>query len=103
MPEGVFTWLTDPSAVPHGGESIVELIERIASWLDTQRNAGPTIAFTHPAVIRSAIIHTLSAPAQSFWRIDVAPLTLTDLRHNGRAWTIRSSAVPLSQHEIDAV
>jgi broad specificity phosphatase PhoE len=102
-PEGVAAWLTDPSSTPHGGESIMDLIERVASWLDSQRDSGHTIAVTHPAVIRSTIIHALSAPAQSFWRIDIAPLTITDLRHNGRAWTIRSSAVPLSQHQNNAV
>jgi broad specificity phosphatase PhoE len=101
-PGGVAAWLTDPAATPHGGESIVDLIERIATWLDFQRNTGHTIAVTHPAVIRSAIIHSLSAPAQSFWRIDIAPLTLTDLRHNGRSWTIRSTAVPLSQYEPES-
>jgi broad specificity phosphatase PhoE len=98
-PESVAVWLTDPTATPHGGESIVDLIERIADWLDTQRDAGHTIAVTHPAIIRSAIIHTLSAPAQSFWRIDIAPLTFTDLRHNGRTWTLRSTAVPLSHRD----
>jgi broad specificity phosphatase PhoE len=102
-PEGVAAWLTDPHSAPHGGESTFDLIERIATWLDAQRDSGHTIAVTHPAVIRSTIIHTLSAPAQSFWRIDIAPLTITDLRYNGRAWTIRSSATPLSQHEIDTV
>jgi broad specificity phosphatase PhoE len=97
--ESIATWLTDPSATPHNGESITDLIARTATWLNTLHDSGHTIAVTHPAIIRSAIIHTLSAPAQSFWRIDIAPLTLTDLRHNGRAWTLRSTAVPLSHHD----
>ena len=28
-------WLTDPAAAPHGGESIVDLIDRVAGWLES--------------------------------------------------------------------
>jgi broad specificity phosphatase PhoE len=96
-PEGVMAWLTDAVASPHGGESIIDLINRVGRWLDEQRDAGHTLAVTHPAVIRGAIVHALQAPAQSFWRIDIAPLSLTDLRFNGRVWTVRSTACPLQR------
>jgi broad specificity phosphatase PhoE len=98
-PQAVTQWLTDPSASPHQGDSITNLIIRIAAWLDTLATdaAIHTIAITHPAVIRAAILHTLNAPPLSFWRIDIAPLTLTDLRHNGRTWTLRSAGIPLTQ------
>jgi broad specificity phosphatase PhoE len=97
QPEEVFAWLTDPGAAPHGGESILQLITRIGAWLEEQRAPDHTIAVTHPAVIRSALIHTLQAPPSSFWRIDIAPLSLTDLRWNGRVWTVRSSGCALVQ------
>src|SRR5580698_4850716 len=92
-PEDIAAWLTDPSATPHEGESITDLLARTATWLNTLANSGHTIAITHPAIIRTAIIHILNAPPQSFWRIDIAPLTVTDLRHNGRTWTLRSTAI----------
>jgi broad specificity phosphatase PhoE len=95
QPEEVFAWLTDPGAAPHGGESILQLTVRIGSWLEEQRVPGHTIAVTHPAVIRSAIVHILQAPTLSFWRIDIAPLSVTDLRWNGRVWTLRSSGCAL--------
>jgi broad specificity phosphatase PhoE len=95
QPEEVCAWLTDPGAAPHGGESIMQLIARIGGWLDEQRAPDHTIAVTHPAVIRSAMVHALQAPPLSFWRIDVAPLSLTDLRWNGRVWTVRSSGCAL--------
>lgn len=95
-PEGVATWLADPTASPHRGESIANLIDRVGRWLDQQRENGHTIAVTHPAVIRSAVVHILNAPFQSFWRVDIAPLSLTDLRFNGKVWTLRSSATTLS-------
>jgi broad specificity phosphatase PhoE len=95
QPEQVFLWLTDPGAAPHGGESILQLITRIGDWLEQQRAVDQTIAVTHPAVIRSALVHTLQSPPSSFWRIDIAPLSLTDLRWNGRVWTVRSSGCAL--------
>ncbi|MBB5315960.1 histidine phosphatase family protein [Tunturibacter empetritectus] len=97
-PAPIALWLTDPTATPHKGESITALITRIGDWLTTLtvEDTIHTIAITHPAVIRAAILYTLNAPPQSFWRIDIAPLTLTDLRHNGRTWTLRASAIPLA-------
>jgi broad specificity phosphatase PhoE len=93
--EGIVAWLTDPSEAPHGGESIVNLIGRVGRWLDDRGDSGHSIVVTHPAVIRSAIVHALRAPAQAFWRIDIAPLSLTDLRFNGKHWTLRSAACAL--------
>lgn len=94
-PDKVLTWLTDAAAKPHGGESILELIGRVDRWLTEQREAGHVIAVTHPSVIRAAIVSALNAPPQAFWRIDIAPLSVTDLRFNGRVWTLRSSSCGL--------
>lgn len=33
-PSAVMEWLSDPSAAPHGGESVRELCERVGAWLD---------------------------------------------------------------------
>jgi broad specificity phosphatase PhoE len=94
-PDNVLAWLTDVAATPHGGESISELIDRVGRWFKAQSGAGHIIAVTHPAVIRAAIVCVLEAPPQAFWRIDIAPLSLTDLRFNGRVWTLRSSSCGL--------
>jgi broad specificity phosphatase PhoE len=96
QPVEVFAWLTDPAAVPHGGESILQLITRIGDWLEEQRAMDHTIAVTHPAVIRSALVHALLSPPSSFWRIDIAPLSVTDLRWNGRVWTVRCNGCALA-------
>jgi broad specificity phosphatase PhoE len=97
-PEDVADWLTNPAAAPHGGESIVNFIGRTGRWLEEQREAGHTLAITNPALIRSAIIYVLEAPPHAFWRIDIAPLSLSDLRFNGRAWTVRSIGCPLQRN-----
>jgi broad specificity phosphatase PhoE len=96
-PAGLAAWLTDVEATPHGGESVAQLIARVGAWLEKQTNAGHTVAVTHPAVIRGAILCCLQAPLSSFWRLDIAPLSLTDLRFNGNLWTARSSGCPLSR------
>lgn len=88
-PDNMMAWLTDPAAAPHGGESVKDLVARVGRWLDEQREAGHTLAITHPAVIRAAVVYALDAPLQLFWRIDVSPLSLTDLRFTGRVWTLR--------------
>ena len=102
-PDGIGAWLTDPDAAPHGGESLVNLIGRVSGWLNEHHNAGHTIVVTHPAVIRSAIVHVLGAAPQTFWRIDIAPLSLTDIRFNGNAWTLRSIACPLPERNESSV
>jgi broad specificity phosphatase PhoE len=93
--EGVLAWLRDPSSAPHGGESLESLVVRVGSWIDEQRAAKHTIAVTHPAVIRAGVVHVLQMPVHTFWRIEVAPLTMTDLRFSGNLWTVRCSGCPL--------
>jgi broad specificity phosphatase PhoE len=89
-PSGLEAWFTDTEVSPHGGESFVQLISRVGSWLERQTVAGHTVAVTHPSVIRAAILCSLQAPHNSFWRVDIAPLSVTDLRFNGKLWTVRS-------------
>jgi broad specificity phosphatase PhoE len=100
-PHEVALWLSAPEAAPHGGESIRDLIARVAGWLGEQAKSGRTIAVTHPAVIRGIIVSLVEAPAQAFWRIDVVPLTLTDIRFNGRSWSLRSAGVPLTKETVE--
>jgi broad specificity phosphatase PhoE len=87
------TWLTDPGRAPHGGESIVELVERVAGWLKSLESqpddASQVCAVTHPAVVRAAILVALDAPPKSFWRIDVAPLSRTVMHFRDQCWRLR--------------
>ncbi len=93
-PEAVAEWMRDPGAAPHGGESILALMERVATWLDAQSGvSGQTVAVTHAAVIRAAIVHAIEAGPRSFWRVDIAPLSLTRLSSNNGRWTLASVGV----------
>lgn len=98
-PDGIRRWLTDIDAAPHGGESIANFLARIKRWLAVQHGSGHTLVVTHPAVIRAAVVLALQAPAQSFWRIDIPPVSITDLRWNGGFWNLRSSGCPFSGYE----
>ena len=90
-PRKLVSWMRDPSSAPHNGESIPQVMERVAAWIaERGRDPGHTVAVTHAAVIRAAIVHVILAPLPSFWRIDVVPMSRTELRTNGRRWVLRS-------------
>jgi broad specificity phosphatase PhoE len=89
QPEAVQAWMLDPDAAPHGGESLAVFAARIAGWLDVQAEGnGRLAAVTHGEVIKAAVVHALSAPLTAFWRIDAAPLAVTELHAHGGRWTI---------------
>lgn len=86
-PADLFTWMTDPDARPHAGETLTELLVRVSRWLGTLPDARIAVV-THPAVVRAAVLHVLGAPPASFWRIDIAPLSQTWLSHHGGRWQL---------------
>jgi broad specificity phosphatase PhoE len=57
--------------------------------------ASHGVAVTHAAVIRAVILVVLGADQEAFWRLDIGPLTATELRHDGRRWVLRSSGCAL--------
>jgi broad specificity phosphatase PhoE len=46
QPHGADSWLHDPAAAPHGGEPILDLMRRVATWSPTRRCAanGPSLS-----------------------------------------------------------
>jgi broad specificity phosphatase PhoE len=97
-PENVAAWLRDAAAAPHGGESVVDLMRRVAGWLDLRgRDAGHHIVITHASVIRAAVLHALKAPAECFWHVDIGPLSIIDLRNDGHRWTWRAPLLAAEQ------
>lgn len=90
-PEGVTQWLADPEAAPHGGEARSHLQARVGRWLaEMASSAGSTFAVTHPSVIRMVVLLVLEAPPAAFWRLDIEPLSLSELRVHRQRWTIRA-------------
>jgi broad specificity phosphatase PhoE len=90
-PEAVAEWIQNPAAAPHGGESVTALIARVSGWLDAQKSMpGVIVAVTHASVIRAAIVCALEAEPRSFWRVDIAPLSLTRLSGDRGRWSLVS-------------
>ncbi|MFF8594800.1 histidine phosphatase family protein [Streptomyces sp. NPDC015220] len=94
-PEAVGRWLTDPGCAPHGGESVRDLCKRVARWLaDAQAVAGRTLAVVEPEVVRAATVKALDLPVAAFWRLDVPPLTVTELSGRSGRWNLRLGRPP---------
>lgn len=116
-PEGLRAWSADPTAAPHGGESLLTLIARTAAWLRALGDAGyetpprpgrtpheggrriaesggKLVAITHPAVIRAAVVHVLGAPPEAFWTLDAEPLSHISLTLRGGHHRLRFAAPP---------
>jgi broad specificity phosphatase PhoE len=85
--EAVNRWLTDPAAAPHGGESLQQLIRRAGAWLDRVEGTRPVLAIADASFIRAAIVHAIGAKAQSYWRVDVAPLESVRLSGRRGRWS----------------
>lgn len=88
-PEGLASWFVDPGARPHGGESLTHFGARVGRFLKrAAARPGTTLAVTHGGVVRVAVVLSLSIPIESFWRIDIAPLSVTELHPRDGTWTI---------------
>lgn len=92
-PAGFRAWTTEPSAAPHGGESVEALLERVGGWLAGCRAfSGRTIAVAPGSVIKACMLHALAAPPTSYLRIDIEPMSAVTLVSDGRRWTVRFPA-----------
>jgi len=93
-PDALATWLRDPTAAPHGGESFADVVNRIQAWMDGLLLAsGSTLAITHPTIVRAAIVSALGAGPHASRHIDIAPLSRAKLSSDGRRWTL-SALIP---------
>lgn len=93
-PESMAAWFADADAAPHGGESLAAVARRVAALVERLASeSGHTIALTHAVPIRAAMVHVLGAPLSSVWKIDIEPLSLTELRSDGRRWVLHASGV----------
>lgn len=96
-PAAVDTWLGDPRATPHGGESLLAFVSRVGGWLDTRpaEDGGRIVAVAEPSVIRAALVYALKAPPSTYWNIDVRPLSTTTVTGHAGRWNLRFDGVPV--------
>lgn len=101
-PEAVRGWLGDPGHVPAGGASLLALIARVGQRLDglaaDRHSATPDPArmllVAEPDTVRAAVVHALGLPPQSFWRLDVRPLSVTRLSGRAGRWNLQLGDAP---------
>jgi broad specificity phosphatase PhoE len=95
-PAAFGAWRTDPAMAPEDGESLHDLLGRLASWLEGTAQLEPhTLVIADPAVIRAAVTVALEAGPASFWHFDIEPLSSTVLRHAHGQWRLRALGVDL--------
>ncbi|WP_336050975.1 histidine phosphatase family protein [Streptomyces sp. CA2R101] len=94
-PLAVSAWLSDPDFAGHGGESLRQLCDRVGAWLTrTALDAGRVLAVVEPDVVRAAAVCALGVPVEAFWRLDVPPLTVTELSGRGGRWNLGLGRAP---------
>ncbi|MFF2814959.1 histidine phosphatase family protein [Kitasatospora cineracea] len=99
-PQLISSWLSDPDFAPPGGEPVTALLSRVGGWLDAlPADTGRLLAVVEPAVVRAAVVHALALPPAAFWRLDVAPLTVTSLSGRAARWNLRCGA-PLTLRQL---
>ena len=90
-PSGLDTWLRDPYAAPHGGESLAELISRVGPVLDDHHwPDGRSVAVVTALVARALLVHALGAAPEVIFRIDIAPLSRALISRSQQTWRLTS-------------
>ncbi|MFD8295461.1 histidine phosphatase family protein [Streptomyces bauhiniae] len=86
--EALTRWLTDPDYAAPDGESVQDVCARVGHWLASVPD-GRTIAVVEPEVLRATVVHALALPTGTFWRLDIPPLTATELSGRSGRWNLR--------------
>jgi probable phosphoglycerate mutase len=79
-------WRDDPAFAPPGGESLMAVAERVASFCTERLHADSTVvAVSHVSPIKAAVAWALGADTDATWRmhLDVASVTRIDRRGDG--------------------
>lgn len=83
------SWRADPGYAAHGGESLLDLADRVSGLLaELRERSDRLVAVTHAAVVKAAVVHALRAPAEAVWDVDVAPSSRTELHATPTGWRV---------------
>lgn len=97
-PVAVSEWLCDATLAPHGGESIFTLMQRVKEFLATELpHHRQVIVVTHATIVRAAIVLAIKATPHSFWRIDIAPLSITKLSGVHNRWNLSAAGCTMTR------
>jgi len=96
-PAGLAAWTGDPDARPHGGETLAELVARVAAPLDqlaATAAPGRTVWVVAPLVCRAVVVAALAAPASVVLGLDVAHAGTVTLSRSAGRWRLQGLARP---------
>ncbi|HEY2812405.1 MAG TPA: histidine phosphatase family protein [Acidimicrobiales bacterium] len=89
-------WRVDASFAPPGGESLDGFLGRVSSWLEhIAAEDGRVLVVADSTAVTAAVVYALAAPAETFWHLDVSPLTTARLHASGGTWRLRWLRAPL--------
>jgi broad specificity phosphatase PhoE len=76
--------------VPHGGESLAELITRVGRVLDDHPwPHGRSVVVVTSLVARALIVHALGAGPEVIFHIDVSPLSRALISQSDQIWRLQ--------------
>lgn len=93
--EGLAAWLRDPDARPHGGETLAELVARLAALLTGEPallSGEGDLWVAEPLVVRAAVVAALAAPPALVLALDVAHGGSALLTGGGGRWRLAGLA-----------
>ena len=89
--DAVTRFQREMSFVPPGGESLLDVADRLKGWLKdvSTSAAGRSVAVVEPGVVRAMVAVVLAAP-EAMQRLDVESLSTTVLTKSSAGWRVRS-------------
>jgi broad specificity phosphatase PhoE len=79
-------WRADPSWRPPGGETLVELQERVEAWCEEvaeQATDGDVVAVTHVSPVKAAASWAIGAGPEASWRMSLPVAAVTRIAPSG--------------------
>ena len=93
---GLQRWLTDPTAAPHGGESLAAHLDRIGALLDAGDWPERGATLVAPALtVRAACVHALGGRPDSLLHLDIAPGTTARISLTRGTWRLQAIVPPV--------
>jgi broad specificity phosphatase PhoE len=88
-PIALLDWLNDPDARPHHGETLTELVARVARVLARRWPDGRTVLVASPLVARALVVRALQAAPSLIFQLDVPQLGRITLSRSSDRWRLR--------------
>ena len=88
LPAGLWdNWCSDPSWRPPGGETLAEVMARVASACDelsSEAALGDVVVVCHVSPIKAAVSWALGAGPELSWRLSLGVASITRIATGGR-------------------